>query len=137
MINYSINSKYIRLIKDELLSLAPDISRKFWSEFYYLTNLSEELIIEFEDQVSWSLISYYCTLSEGFMEKFHNRLDWVGIFSCQKYSIDFVLKFQHKIPTIKRMKSLPNYIDSNRVLDDDVKSFILNLEIFKQKNDSQ
>ena len=60
-------------------------------------NLSEEFIRKYKDKVAWDYISYHQKLSENFIREFQDRVEWYSITKVQHLSDNFIIEFREKI----------------------------------------
>ena len=73
------------------------LNKSTWCEICKNYFLSEEFIIEFQDEIDWHIIIVYQNLSENFIVSFQDKIDWEFLSIFQKLSEKFIRKFQDKV----------------------------------------
>jgi hypothetical protein len=68
-----------------------------WSPVAYNQDLSEQFMIDFQDNLDWMNISISQNLSESFMRRMKHRIFWNYASESQKMSPDFIIDFHDKI----------------------------------------
>ena len=68
-----------------------------WEKISRESELSEEFIREYADQVDWYCISAYQKLSEDFIREFKDKVNWNYISKYQRLSEDFIREFRYKV----------------------------------------
>ena len=108
------------------------ISGTNWAPITCHQNLSEQFIIDFQDNLDWMYVSICQDLSESFMRRMKHKILWNYASENQYMSPDFIIEFHDKINYYcliqnkrKDMKVLPDTLMYDL-------SLLINRSIFRQ-----